>query len=95
MENSNILKSGGRTLTGEEDVFRMNTHYKRIRILKRVASHIVLIIFALFAIFPIYYVVITSLNTIGNDTSQINTVITEMGSHNAEELFKPKEKKEE
>lgn len=34
-------------------------------------------------------------NTIGNDTSQINTVITEMGSHNAEELFKPKEKKEE
>ncbi len=34
-------------------------------------------------------------NTISNETAQINTVIIEMGSKTAEELFKPKEKKEE
>ncbi len=34
-------------------------------------------------------------NTIGNETSQINTLILEMGSKSVEELFKPKEKKEE
>ena len=34
-------------------------------------------------------------NTIGPDTMQINTVITDYGSVKSEELFKPKEKKEE
>lgn len=34
-------------------------------------------------------------NTISNDTVQVNTVITELGSRKAEDLFKPKEKKEE
>ncbi len=34
-------------------------------------------------------------NTVSADTAQINTVIAEMGSLTAEQLFKPKEKKEE
>ncbi len=34
-------------------------------------------------------------NTISIDTAQVNTVITEMGGRSAEELFKPKEKKED
>ncbi len=50
----------------EVDVFRMNNYYKNIRTLKKIASHLVLILFALFAVFPIYYVVITSLNSIGS-----------------------------
>ncbi len=33
-------------------------------------------------------------NQISTDTTQVNTVITEYGSKPAEELFKPKEKKE-
>ncbi len=66
MENSNIVKSGKRTIAEEEDIFRMNTHFKRLRLVKRIISHLVLILFALFAIFPIYYVVITSLNSIGS-----------------------------
>ncbi len=33
-------------------------------------------------------------NTVSADTSQVNTVITEYGAKPAEELFKPKEKKE-
>ena len=34
-------------------------------------------------------------NTVSADTSQVNTVIVEYGSKPADELFKPKEKKEE
>ncbi len=34
-------------------------------------------------------------NTVSADTSQINTIIEEYGQKAAEELFKPKEKKEE
>jgi small subunit ribosomal protein S6e len=34
-------------------------------------------------------------NTISTDTVQVNTVITEYGAMKVEELFKPKEKKEE
>jgi small subunit ribosomal protein S6e len=34
-------------------------------------------------------------NTISADTAQINTIIVEMGTHTAEQLFKPKEKKAE
>jgi len=49
-----------------EDLYRRNSYFKRVRIVKRVVSHIILIAFALFAIFPIYYVVITSLNSIGS-----------------------------
>lgn len=48
------------------DIFRKNNYYKRMKIVKRIVSHIVLILFSLFAIFPIYYVVITSLNPIGS-----------------------------
>lgn len=48
------------------DIFRKNNYYKRIKIVKRIVSHIVLIAFSIFAIFPIYYVFITSLNPIGS-----------------------------
>ncbi|MEM3839376.1 MAG: S6e family ribosomal protein [Candidatus Micrarchaeaceae archaeon] len=34
-------------------------------------------------------------NTVSADTAQVNTVIVEMGSYTAEQLFKPKEKKAE
>ena len=34
-------------------------------------------------------------NTVSTDTSQVNTVIVEMGTHTLEQLFKPKEKKAE
>lgn len=50
----------------DAEIFRMNNHYKNVRRLKRIASHVVLIAFALFAVFPIYYVVITSLDRIGS-----------------------------
>ena len=49
-----------------ENVYRMNNYYRRMKIVKRVISHIVLIIFAIFAVFPIYYVFITPLNSIGS-----------------------------
>ncbi len=48
------------------EMFKKNNYYKRIRLVKRIVSHIVLILFSLFAIFPIYYVFITSLNPIGS-----------------------------
>jgi len=48
------------------EMFKKNNYYKRIRLVKRIVSHIVLILFSIFAIFPIYYVFITSLNPIGS-----------------------------
>ncbi len=48
------------------EMFKRNNYYKRVRLVKRIVSHIVLIIFSIFAIFPIYYVFITSLNPIGS-----------------------------
>ncbi len=66
MEKSNVNKIERKYVNRNEDIYRRNNYYKRMKIVKRVISHIVLILFALFAIFPIYYVVITSLNSIGS-----------------------------
>lgn len=41
-----------------------NTYFRRIRLLKRLFSHVFLILISIFAIFPIYYIVITSLSPI-------------------------------
>jgi arabinogalactan oligomer/maltooligosaccharide transport system permease protein len=49
-----------------EEIYRMNNYFRRMKIVKRIISHAILIIFAVFAVFPIYYVVITSLNSIGS-----------------------------
>ena len=66
MENKFSNKNKTVAENSLENVYRMNNYYKRLKIVKRVVSHLVLIIFAIFAVFPIYYVVITSLNSIGS-----------------------------
>lgn len=66
MENIKFNKSGTVTSGKNEDLYKMNNYYKRIKIVKKVVSYIVLTFFAIFAVFPIYYVVITSLNSIGS-----------------------------
>ena len=62
MENRLFSKNENRM----KDVHRLNNYYKRIKIVKRIVSHVILILFAIFAVFPIYYVFITSLNSIGS-----------------------------
>ncbi|MCL4323561.1 MAG: sugar ABC transporter permease [Candidatus Thermoplasmatota archaeon] len=66
MENKLSNKNKNASQNSSESMYKLNNHYKRMRIAKRIVSHIVLIMFALFAVFPIYYVVITSLNSIGS-----------------------------
>lgn len=39
-----------------------NLRYRRIRIAKRVFTHVILIVVAVFAVFPIYYIIVNSLS---------------------------------
>ena len=66
MENKFSNKNKTVAENSMENVYRMNNYYRRMKIVKRIISHIVLTIFAIFAVFPIYYVFITSLNSIGS-----------------------------
>ncbi|MGP6294219.1 sugar ABC transporter permease [Caldiplasma sukawensis] len=59
--NENLMKKNSNI-----DLYRRNLYYKRMKKIKLAVSHIVLIIFSIFAVFPIYYIVLTSLNPIGN-----------------------------
>jgi len=66
MENKFSNKNKTVAENSMENVYRMNNYYRRMKIVKRVISHIVLIIFAIFAVFPIYYVFITSHSSLAN-----------------------------
>lgn len=53
--------------TGNQDTLETiietgNTHYRRMRAIKRLITHVFLFLIAIYAIFPIYYVVINSLS---------------------------------
>ncbi len=41
-------------------------YYRRLRIIKRIVSHLFLILVVIFAVFPIYYVLLTSLSPLQN-----------------------------
>ncbi len=59
------MKVTGRTGENRDAEFlsaSRNMHYKRVRIIKRVITHLVLISVAIYSIFPIYYMFINSLS---------------------------------
>ncbi|MCL4345052.1 MAG: ABC transporter permease subunit [Candidatus Thermoplasmatota archaeon] len=66
MQSIEMNKNELKMKNEDYDIFRKNNYYKRIKIVKRIVSHIVLILFSIFSVFPIYYVFITSLNPIGS-----------------------------
>ncbi len=63
MEKYQLDSKSGSNLTVLESTFK-NSYFRRIRLLKRLLSHIFLILVSVFAVFPVYYIVITSLSPI-------------------------------
>ena len=65
MEESNENKEIRRPRYAEA-YYKKNTYYKRISIIKKILSHIILIIVGVYSIFPIYYVILISLSSVNS-----------------------------
>ncbi len=51
-----------------ENAYKMNNHFKRISLLKKLVTYIILSIIAVYSVFPVYYVFITSLSPLATLT---------------------------
>lgn len=78
LENTSKFGSAEQTETASE---AKNTYYRRIRIVKRILTHVILIIIAIFAIFPIYYVIVNSFSPLSTLASVSVTSMLPTISH--------------
>lgn len=54
--------------TKYEDVSRLNNYFRRMKVIKKVVTYILLSIIAIYSVFPIYYIILTSLSPLANIT---------------------------
>ncbi len=68
MQNVDETVSKRKFGTEYENVSKLNNRFRRVRVIKRVVTYIILSIIAIYSVFPIYYILLTSFSPLANIT---------------------------